>query len=195
MPGARAKVATGFAERAGVPHHGLLGLDGTLRGRALALRLVVEDAEGRLRVRAQVENRGAGHAVPTGLPERRVVLRLVVRDARGGEVARHERAFGRRLVDAAGAPAPFFAAARVAADDRIPPRAERVEAALLDAPVAGGELVAALVWQDVAPAQAAALGLETREVTLVERRVPFGPARRRGRALLPRTVGFERARP
>jgi hypothetical protein len=49
----------------------------------------------------RLHNRGAGHAVPTGMPGRRVVLDVEVRDSRGGS-ARQERAYGKFYSDAAG---------------------------------------------------------------------------------------------
>src|SRR5690606_25776138 len=104
----------------GVPHHGLLGIAGDLRTRALGLEVKVTAGEGgELAVALVVRNNNAGHAVPAGLPERRVLVRVVLRDKAGTELGRQERALGRVLVDDKGVEVPFWQAARVAGDTRI----------------------------------------------------------------------------
>jgi hypothetical protein len=119
MPKQRAALATGSPTRTGVPHHGLLGLAQDLRKRALGLEVTVQDDAGALAVTVTVRNNNAGHAVPAGLPERRVVVRVRVVDAAGAVVAQESRALGRVLVDAAGKEAPFWRAAKVGSDTRI----------------------------------------------------------------------------
>ncbi|HEY5951043.1 MAG TPA: hypothetical protein VIV40_36375, partial [Kofleriaceae bacterium] len=115
----RAPIATGSPVRTGVPHHGLLGLARDLRQRALALEATVKDDAGSLAVTVTVRNNNAGHAVPAGLPERRIVVRVRVVDAAGAQVAQETRALGRLLVDAAGNEVPFWRAAKVGSDTRI----------------------------------------------------------------------------
>ena len=119
MPKERAAIATGSPLRDGVPHHGLLGLAEDLRKRALGLEVTVKEDAGALAVTVTVRNNNAGHAVPAGLPERRVIVRARVVDAAGAEVASETRALGRVLVDAAGKEAPFWRAAKVGSDTRI----------------------------------------------------------------------------
>ena len=121
MPKERAAIATGSPVRGGVPHHGLLGLAHDLRKRALGLDVTVKDDAGALAVTVLVRNNNAGHAVPAGLPERRVVVRVRVVDAAGAQVASESRALGRMLVDAAGREAPFWRAVKVGSDTRIQP--------------------------------------------------------------------------
>lgn len=119
MPAERAALAVGSPVRSGVPHHGLLGLATDLRQRALGLGVSSRhDARaGTTAVTVTLTNTNAGHFVPAGLPERRIVVRVTV----GGEV--QTRALGRVLVDGSGAEAPFWRATRVASDTRIAPRA------------------------------------------------------------------------
>jgi hypothetical protein len=116
MPRERAALAVGSPERSGVPHHGLLGLATDLRRRALGLEVSSrhDAAAGQTTVTVTLTNTNAGHFVPAGLPERRIVTM-------GGEV--QTRALGRVLVDASGADAPFWRATKVASDTRIAPRA------------------------------------------------------------------------
>jgi hypothetical protein len=119
MPKERAEIATGSPVRTGVPHHGLLGVAQDLRKRALGLDVTVKDEAGTLAVTVTVRNNNAGHAVPAGLPERRVVVRARVVDAAGGQVAADTRALGRVLVDDKGNEVPFWRATKVGADTRI----------------------------------------------------------------------------
>ncbi|NVB83071.1 MAG: hypothetical protein HOV81_32130 [Kofleriaceae bacterium] len=119
MPKDKAALATGSPVRTGVPHHGLLGKAKDLRATALALEMKL-DAQGALAV--TLTNKLAGHAVPAGLPERRIVVRARLEDGSGTETWHDERALGRTLVDANNAEVPFWKAVRVASDTRIAPR-------------------------------------------------------------------------
>src|SRR5690606_10521248 len=91
------------------------------RTRALGLDVTAKEEDGALAVTVAVHNKNAGHAVPAGLPERRIVVRARVVDRSGTVVASDARAIGRSLVDSAGKEAPFWRAARVASDTRIQP--------------------------------------------------------------------------
>src|SRR5690606_24589536 len=121
MPREAAATARGPPVRSAVPHHGLPGLAHGLRTRARGLEVTGKEADGALAVTVAVHNKNAGHAVPAGLPERRIVVRARVVDASGAVVASDARAIGRSLVDSAGKEAPFWRAARVASDTRIQP--------------------------------------------------------------------------
>ena len=68
-----------------------------------------------------LENHHAAHYVPSGLPERRIVVQVRLVDAAGTETWHDQRELGRVLVDASGNEVPFWAATRVGADTRIPP--------------------------------------------------------------------------
>src|SRR5258706_9780053 len=118
MPKERAALATGSPARDGVPHHGLLGVTADLRTRALELEVVGNDAAGDLEVTVIVRNVTAGHTVPAGLPERRIVVHVQVHDGSGGD-ATQTTALGRVLVDATGKEVPFWRAAKVGSDTRI----------------------------------------------------------------------------
>lgn len=158
MPGTRAEVAEGGGERDGVSNHGFLGVTGELRRRALRGKVTVRALGASLRVDAELANVFAGHSVPTGLPERRVIVRAAVSDDRGATVASTEHRFGRMLVDAQGLPAPFYQATKVAADERIPAKGAR-EVRLELARVERGALVVEVVWRALDADIAARVGI------------------------------------
>jgi len=123
MPSSKAAIATGSPARTGVPHHGLLGIAGDLRSRALALEVATKLEAGKTVVDVALTNSGAGHPVPAGLPERRIVVHVKALDAAGTEVGSETRSLGRVLVDASGKEVPFWRAVKVGSDTRIAPGA------------------------------------------------------------------------
>jgi hypothetical protein len=115
MPPDRTQVATG-AEQRDVAAHGFLGVGNALRQQAIELAASVDDAGV---VTTRVHNSGAGHAVPTGLPGRQLVVRVIAFDAQGRELARREQIYSRVLVDDLGREVPYPQARKLAKDDRI----------------------------------------------------------------------------
>lgn len=191
MPEESSAVAVGAKRRGGVAHHDFGADNPHFRSTALTVRASIETRAATVLVRASLRNENAGHDVPTGLPERRLVLRAVAVDATGREVDRAERSYGRILVDAAGDPAPFYAASRVGNDTRIMADQTREESFELSLPAAG-ELRLEVVWQAIAPEIASKLSLTTGEVVLQRGVVKVDkPASRRVGAVaaLPLEVG------
>jgi hypothetical protein len=91
-----------------------------------------------LSVEVTITNKGAGHAVPTGMPGRRVLLEVSVESSQGGG-GRDSRTYGRVYVDAEGKPilrdSAFFAkGVRLKEDTRIKPDERRVENFHFDVP-------------------------------------------------------------
>ena len=92
--------------------------------KALKVRLKPARTEQGLEVRARITNHGAGHAVPTGMPGRRIVLRLEVR-TNDGQAFDEQRTYEKRFVDEQGARVDhvadlFFAdGLRLSSDTRI----------------------------------------------------------------------------
>jgi hypothetical protein len=130
--------------------------------------------------------------VPTGLPERRILVRATTLAAGGAKHAAAERGFGRILVDAAGKPAPFYAAVRMAADERIPPKQARKVQLELDAPETG-ELRIEVIWCPVAEEIRTQLEIPSAsEVPLLHATVALKPPQAGRRPDLPRTIELER---
>lgn len=157
MPGERAEVAVGWPERFGVPMHTFLGR-GDLRRRALTGRARITSSAGRLTVNVSLTNSGAGHAIPTGLPERQLRVEVELVDSFGRVTARKEQRYGRMLVDDAGKEVPFYEATRELADTRIRAGETRQDSFVL--PAAGGErLRMSVTWRPISPTLAARLGV------------------------------------
>jgi hypothetical protein len=162
MPGVKAPVAEGEKPREGVPDHGFFG-GGDLRKDAVKLDLTSRELDGGVMIDAVIANY-AGHDLPTGFPGKRAVLRAVAYDRAGKEVARDEITYGRRLVDARGAPTAYAGAVRVASDDRLKPKEIRTVMLFGGRPLGEvGRVKADFVWQSIDPALAAPLGVPVEE--------------------------------
>jgi hypothetical protein len=157
MPGERSEVAVGSPERPMVPSHTFAGR-GDLKRRALSGHARVTQSEGKLQVSVSLTNSGAGHSVPTGLPEHQIAIAVEILDKAGRAVAREEHTYGRLLVDAAGRAVPFYAAVRQIADTRLRAGESRSHSFVLE-PVPAGRLRVSVVWRPIAAALAAQLGV------------------------------------
>jgi hypothetical protein len=187
MAGGPGSVAVGWDARDRVSHHGFLGSDRRLRERALAVHLDLALEGEALVVQARLRNNGAAHHLPSGQPERRVLLTLRVLAASGSEVASRVRSYGRVLITDDGAEALFFRATRVGDDSRIASGEERVEE--LRAPFPdGGRIEVKIVWRALSESAARALGVEEVETHVIrDRQIPLPP-----REELPATIEVER---
>jgi len=112
MPTFTAVAAKGEKERT-VAHH---DFHADL-GRAVEMKLATAPSE----LKVELLNTGADHALPTGRPERRLLLSLDWLDKGGAVLGSPEQRFGRFLVDASFAPAASFTAQREVADTRLFP--------------------------------------------------------------------------
>jgi hypothetical protein len=186
MPGTKKEVAVGAAARGDVSDHEFLGSAGSLRKQALSLKVAIEDQKGKLHFAITLVNVGAAHSIPTGAPEHRLVLRVRLEGNDGAELAKEERSFGRVLVDAAEAEAPFYKAIKVARDDRLGAGETRTETFDFDVKAAGN-VVVDVVFRDVAPAIAATFGVTPVDQPIVETKATFGAVTGGKRAITPAT--------
>lgn len=131
MPTRDGEVAEGWDGPQQHSAHGTAATSSSPLHVALTLRPA---ADGRIAVVANVKNADAGHALPTGLPGRRLRIAARVVDESGAELDRWEHVYGTWLVDDAGNEVPFYAATRVAKDDRIAAEATRAHEFVLAAP-------------------------------------------------------------
>ncbi len=185
MPGAHDAVAVGSPTRGGVPNHAFAMAD--LRKNAVSMGVSVRDAGKDLAVSVSLKNNRAGHSVPSGLPERRMALRIAIHDDAGHVGRTAEQVYGRMLVNDQG-PAPFYAATRLALDSRIAAMETRQEEFTLEAQ-GKGEVEVALVFVDIAADIAKGLGVDSQEEVITRVLVPFGPRGPSGsRPRLPKTV-------
>jgi hypothetical protein len=98
---------------------------------ALGLAIRHDRKDEALEIEIELRNKGAGHAVPTGMPGRRVVLLLNLRTSDGGSFE-ESRAYGRAFVDAKKNPIVrdcdyFTSGVKQQSDDRIRADERRTE--------------------------------------------------------------------
>lgn len=116
------EVARGSKPRPNVPSHAFGGA--LAWGKLIRLELATVAKPGEISVEIQ---HNAGHSLPSGYVDRRMLLRVEFFAANGAKIATEERSYGMKLVDAAGQPAPFFQAVRIAEDHRLVPGRVHVE--------------------------------------------------------------------
>jgi hypothetical protein len=184
MPGDVTPVAVGSRTRVEVPDHGFMGSAADLRRRAVSLNVSVEPIRTRdAIVHVTITNDGAGHAVPTGLPERCLVLRVLAKDGDGVELARQERTYEKILTDASDRRVLFFDATRMRSDTRLQAGESRKETFEFQN-TAATEVLLELTWHDLAPELAERVeGYESRGELIFERKVPFSRAGARAGSL------------
>lgn len=99
--------------------------------KALDVNFEADRLEGSLVLAVTLKNNGAGHAVPTGMPSRRIVLNVKVKTS-DGQVYDQQRTYGQIFEDAQGNPitkdSGYFAkGVKRTADNRIAAGETRVE--------------------------------------------------------------------
>ena len=162
MPDGRGQVASGARTRDGVSDHVFAPSTGVTV--AASLR---RDPDG-LVVAATVSSAGAVHALPVGLPGRQLVLVAAGVDADERPLGEDEAVFARTLVDERGAPAPFYAATRLAADTRL--QVGEVRQVTLRVPSAAVRVKLSLLARPLAPALATVLGVAAPPARVLETR-------------------------
>jgi hypothetical protein len=104
--------------------------------KALSVNLHSNRVKGQLLVRVGLKNDGAGHSVPTGMPGRRVIMRLKVKTSTG-ESFEEEKIYGQTFADSSGNPVTkdsgyFARGVKPVSDTRIQAGEERVESFAYD---------------------------------------------------------------
>jgi hypothetical protein len=122
----------------------------------------------------EVLNDGADHALPAGIPGRRLVLHV---DSLAGEevLASDERVYTRRVVDSAGLEVPFYEAVRELDDTRLYPSRPRSERLRLPARP-GGRLRVRLWHEPAARTVVERFGLPPADAPLLDEQLDL-PAR------------------
>ncbi|HNN94684.1 MAG TPA: cytochrome c3 family protein [Pseudomonadota bacterium] len=127
------EVARGSKARPNVPSHAFGGA--LAWGKLIRLELAANAKPGEIAVEIQ---HNAGHSLPSGYVDRRVLLRVEFFAANGSKLSTEERSYGMVLADAAGQPAPFFQAVRIKEDRRLIPG--RVHTESIKLPVAPAQV-------------------------------------------------------
>jgi hypothetical protein len=106
--------------------------------KTIGAQLTASREGNQVRVQVDVTNRAAGHYVPTGSPQRRLILEVRA-DAFTGQHFREERVYRRSVADQNGVPIEqehlaFMSAAKVLKDTRLAPGEKRTESFLFAVP-------------------------------------------------------------
>lgn len=123
--------------------------------KALAVAIRPKREGNDLTLDVTLTNKGAGHAVPTGMPGRRVLLELTVQSSQG-EAQRAERTYARAYVDAAGQPirrdsAYFSPGVTLQGDTRLKADERRAESFRFEVPAAATAFVSLKLHYEHAP--------------------------------------------
>lgn len=128
-------VARGSKPRPNVPSHGFPGAP--VLGKAMQLKVLTNAKPGEVAVEIQ---HAAGHMVPSGFVDRRLIVRAEFFGAGDAKLHSEDQSFGVFLVDEQDKPAPFFRAARVKEDKRLlPGKPYQVSFKLPPPPATGGD--------------------------------------------------------
>jgi len=180
MPATRAAIAEGAAVTRRVGDHRLATTGRSAYALEARGRIAPEQGDA-IVVMVEVSNRGAGHYLPTGSPDRRLVLRVLALDPGGRELERAETSFGRGLLDAAGNPAPRGRAVRAGEDTRIPPGGSSRRELTLRAAAPEGRVRVELARRALDPAIAGALGVQPpADQVVLTAELPYRAAHRAG---------------
>lgn len=181
MRGTTQHVTLGAPAKDAVAAHHFLGRHDDTQATGLTLTTAGTTTATAVALTVELLNDGADHALPAGIPGRRLVLQV---DSLDGEavLARAERHYARRVVDASGQEAPFYEATRELDDTRLYPDRPRVEHLRL--PARRGGRVRVRLWHaPAAPAIAQRFALPPADVALLDVHLPLpavpGPLARR----------------
>jgi hypothetical protein len=178
MKGERAEVAVGSPARPSVRSHAF-ELRGALRGQALSGRAAISVVASKIHIVVTLTNNGAGHAVPSGLPEHQLVVTVAAIDSAGRVSAHAESNHGRVLVDARDHEVPFYKAVRQRADTRIHPGQSQSDTFDLDV-TAAVELRIQVGWRSISSPLADQLNITPPpDEPMLARRLPLPLTRRR----------------
>ena len=117
-----AAVARGSQPRPNVPVHSFPGA--AALAKLLKFELAQRNKPGEIAVEI---SHSAGHMLPSGFVERRLIVRAEWLGADGSKLGTEDRVYGIILSDDAGQPVPFFAATRIKQDRRMAPGKSYIE--------------------------------------------------------------------
>lgn len=154
-----AAVARGSQPRPNVPSHAFPGA--AALGKLVKFELAARNKPGEIAVEI---SHSAGHMLPSGFVDRRLLVRAEWLGEGGSKLGTEDRVYGIMLSDDAGQPVPFYAATRIKQDRRMAPGKSYIESfrippATPGSPAAGPvKLTLSLIAAPTAPDLSAVYG-------------------------------------
>jgi hypothetical protein len=149
-------VARGSKPRPNVPSHTFPGE--VALGKSIRFELAPHGKPGEVAVEIQ---HSAGHMLPSGFVDRRLIVRAEWHGDSGAKLGSEDRVYGILLENDAGQPAPFFTATRIKQDHRMAPGKRYIEAFPVPNPTSGpapAKLTLSLLAAPTAPELSAVYG-------------------------------------
>jgi hypothetical protein len=129
-----------------------------MRDRSLDVQISsVERLKQRLMVSVDITNRGVGHKIPTGLPSKKLILKVAVQSSSGAVLQTQKKVYQKSLVDKNGVPVVkdsdlmLGKGIRIVSDNRINPKETRREHFMFFLPEGGGKKISATVFYSHSP--------------------------------------------
>ena len=135
IPGRTVAASIQKSERTQISNHDVgAGHSLTKRRQALEIKIAgIETHRNRVRVLVDLTNKGAGHQMPTGLPVKKIILKVKIEDASGARRQSQKKVYQKILADGQGQPVTQVVdlmlgkATTVVSDNRIAPLETRRE--------------------------------------------------------------------
>jgi len=124
-----------------------------MRDKSLALQISnIERLKQKLVVTVDITNRGVGHKIPTGLPSKKLTLKVTVRSGAGAVLQTQKKVYQKSLVDRNGIPVVkdsdlmLGKGIRIVSDNRLSPKETRQEQFMFFLPEGEGKKISAAVF-------------------------------------------------
>lgn len=124
-----------------------------MRDKSLDIQIsAIERLKQKIIVFVDITNRGVGHKIPTGLPSKKIILKVVVQSSSGAVLQTQKKVYQKSLVDKNGVPVVkdsdlmLGKGIRIVSDNRIGPKETRRERFMFFLPEGEGRKISATIF-------------------------------------------------
>lgn len=129
-----------------------------MRDKSLEIQIsAIERLKQKLMITVDITNQGAGHKIPTGLPSKKLTLKVAVQSGTGTILQTQKKVYQKSLVDRYGVPVikdsdiMMGKGTRIVSDNRLSPRETRREQFMFFIPEGEGKKISATVYYSHQP--------------------------------------------